>query len=127
MHWVSRELQATYVFTPRFQCLSRRTIYANFCDQGGGKVRFTEKETSILRYLYRVGQRPVSRETLLQEVWGYNSGVTTHTLEDKPASRLKHVARDGPVDGACFGLDRGQLHSRPRHCLRRLGFLFRQS
>jgi DNA-binding response OmpR family regulator len=39
----------------------------------------TEKESSILRY--RVGQRPVSRETLLQEVWGYNSGVTTHTLE----------------------------------------------
>jgi DNA-binding response OmpR family regulator len=47
----------------------------------GNKVRLTEKETSILRYLYRAGQRPVSRETLLQEVWGYNSGVTTHTLE----------------------------------------------
>ena len=47
----------------------------------GSKVRLTEKETSILRYLYRAGQRPVSRETLLQEVWGYNSGVTTHTLE----------------------------------------------
>jgi DNA-binding response OmpR family regulator len=44
-------------------------------------VRLTEKETSILRYLYRAGQRPVPRETLLQEVWGYNSGVTTHTLE----------------------------------------------
>src|SRR6201997_126465 len=47
----------------------------------GSKVRLTEKETSILRYLYRAGQRAVSRETLLQEVWGYNSGVTTHTLE----------------------------------------------
>jgi DNA-binding response OmpR family regulator len=47
----------------------------------GSKVRLTEKETSILRYLYRAGQRPISRETLLQEVWGYNSGVTTHTLE----------------------------------------------
>ena len=45
------------------------------------KVRLTEKETSILRYLYRTGQRPVPRETLLQEVWGYNSGVTTHTVE----------------------------------------------
>ena len=45
------------------------------------KVRLTEKEVSILRYLYRSGQRPVSRETLLQEVWGYNSEVTTHTLE----------------------------------------------
>src|SRR6476469_2436895 len=47
----------------------------------GGKVRLTEKETTILRYPYRAGQKPVSRETLLQEVWGYNSGVTTHTLE----------------------------------------------
>jgi DNA-binding response OmpR family regulator len=47
----------------------------------GGKIRLTEKETAILRYLYRAGQKPVSRETLLQEVWGYNSGVTTHTLE----------------------------------------------
>ena len=45
------------------------------------KVRLTEKETAILRFLYRAGQEPVSRETLLQEVWGYNSGVTTHTLE----------------------------------------------
>ena len=47
----------------------------------GTKVRLTEKENSILRYLYRAGQRPVSRETLLREVWAYNSGVTTHTLE----------------------------------------------
>ncbi len=39
------------------------------------KVRLTEKETAILRFLYRAGQKPVSRETLLQEVWGYNSGV----------------------------------------------------
>lgn len=47
----------------------------------GGKIRLTEKETAILRYLYRAGKMPVARETLLQEVWGYNSGVTTHTLE----------------------------------------------
>jgi DNA-binding response OmpR family regulator len=38
------------------------------------------RRTAILRYLYRAGQRPVSRETLLQEVWGYNSGVTTHHI-----------------------------------------------
>src|ERR1700678_1136821 len=45
------------------------------------KVRLTEKETAILRFLYRAGLRSISREVLLQEVWGYNSGVTTHTLE----------------------------------------------
>ncbi|GBD47709.1 response regulator transcription factor [Methylopila sp. Yamaguchi] len=45
------------------------------------KIRLTEKETAILRFLYRSGASVVGRETLLQEVWGYNSGVTTHTLE----------------------------------------------
>ena len=45
------------------------------------KIRLTEKETSILKYLFRAGYRTVSRDTLLGEVWGYNAGVTTHTLE----------------------------------------------
>ena len=50
-------------------------------DEGGGKVRLTEKETSILKYLYRAGEKVVTRDVLLHEVWGYNAGVTTHTLE----------------------------------------------
>jgi DNA-binding response OmpR family regulator len=61
-----------YTFRPSSKLLLNAT---------GNKVRLTEKETAILRYLYRAGQRPISREMLLQEVWGYNSGVTTHTLE----------------------------------------------
>jgi DNA-binding response OmpR family regulator len=60
----------------------------------GGKVRLTEKETAILRYLYRAGQKPVSRETLLQEVWGYNSGVTTHTLETHIYRLRQKVEKD---------------------------------
>jgi DNA-binding response OmpR family regulator len=50
-------------------------------DDKGNKVRLTEKETSILKYLYRAGEKVVTRDVLLAEVWGYNSGVTTHTLE----------------------------------------------
>jgi DNA-binding response OmpR family regulator len=50
-------------------------------DPKGNKVRLTEKETSILKYLFRAGEKVVSREVLLHEVWGYNAGVTTHTLE----------------------------------------------
>lgn len=50
-------------------------------DQSQKKIRLTEKETNILKYLYRAGEKPVSREELLAEVWGYNAGVTTHTLE----------------------------------------------
>jgi DNA-binding response OmpR family regulator len=50
-------------------------------DERGQKIRLTEKETAILKYLYRAGDKVVTREILLHEVWGYNSGVTTHTLE----------------------------------------------
>jgi len=50
-------------------------------DARGRKRRLTDKETSILKYLHRAGRKPVSREELLAEVWGYNAGVTTHTLE----------------------------------------------
>ena len=45
------------------------------------KIRLTEKETNILKFLYRSTDGVVARDTLLHEVWGYNAGVTTHTLE----------------------------------------------
>jgi DNA-binding response OmpR family regulator len=63
----------------------------------GSKVRLTEKETSILRYLYRAGEQPVPRETLLQEVWGYNSGVTTHTLETHIYRLRQKIEQDAAV------------------------------
>jgi DNA-binding response OmpR family regulator len=45
------------------------------------KIRLTDKEVNILKFLYRAGGRPVGRQALLHEVWGYSSTVTTHTLE----------------------------------------------
>jgi len=45
------------------------------------RIRLTEKEAAILKFLYRAGTRPVARQVLLNEVWGYNAAVTTHTLE----------------------------------------------
>ncbi len=50
-------------------------------DDRNSKVRLTEKETAILKYLYRAGDKVVARDVLLNEVWGYHAGVTTHTLE----------------------------------------------
>ena len=61
-----------YTFKPAAKVLT---------DDDDQKVRLTEKETAILKYLYRTGLKVVGRDVLLQEVWGYNSGVTTHTLE----------------------------------------------
>jgi DNA-binding response OmpR family regulator len=72
----------------------------------GNKVRLTERETAILRYLYRAGQRPVSREILLQEVWGYNSGVTTHTLETH-IYRLRQKVEKDTASPAILVTERG--------------------
>ncbi len=62
-----------YTFQP-----SNKLLVNNGDDK---KVRLTDKETAILKYLYRAGDKVVSRDMLLDEVWGYNAGVTTHTLE----------------------------------------------
>lgn len=53
----------------------------NLVSEGGDRMRLTEKEVAILRFLYRAGSQVVDRDTLLREVWGYNAAVTTHTLE----------------------------------------------
>ena len=50
-------------------------------DEKDKKIRLTEKETNILKFLYRATEGVVPRDVLLHEVWGYNAGVTTHTLE----------------------------------------------
>ncbi len=74
--------------------------------QRGTKIRLTEKETAILRYLYRAGQRAVSRDVLLHEVWGYNSGVTTHTLETH-IYRLRQKIENDPSNAALLVTDAG--------------------
>jgi DNA-binding response OmpR family regulator len=61
---------------------------------GRKKVRLTEKETAILRYLYHAGDRAIGRATLLGEVWGYNAGVTTHTLETHVYRLRQKIERD---------------------------------
>ena len=58
------------------------------------KVRLTDKETAILKHLYRSGDRVVGRDVLLDEVWGYNAGVTTHTLETHVYRLRQKIERD---------------------------------
>lgn len=63
-------------------------------EEDGKKVRLTEKETAILKYLYRAEQKVITRDVLLEEVWGYNSGVTTHTLETHIYRLRQKIERD---------------------------------
>jgi DNA-binding response OmpR family regulator len=60
----------------------------------GRKVRLTEKEAAILKYLHRAGDQAIAREVLLDEVWGYNAGVTTHTLETHVYRLRQKIERD---------------------------------
>jgi DNA-binding response OmpR family regulator len=41
----------------------------------------TEKETAILKFLYRAFPNAVTKDDLLAEVWGFQNGISTHTLE----------------------------------------------
>ncbi len=63
-------------------------------ENGDRKIRLTEKETAILKYLFRAGEKVIGRDILLNEVWGYNSGVTTHTLETHVYRLRQKIERD---------------------------------
>lgn len=74
-----------YIFKPAQKLLT---------DTDGKKIRLTEKEAAIIRYLFRAGQKAVTRDELLEEVWGYNSGVTTHTLETHVYRLRQKIEKD---------------------------------
>jgi DNA-binding response OmpR family regulator len=74
-----------YTFKPSAKMLVR---------QDNRKVRLTEKETAIIKFLLRSGEQIVSRDVLLQDVWGYNAGVTTHTLETHVYRLRQKIERD---------------------------------
>jgi len=78
----------------------------------GSKTKLTEKETAILRFLYRAGRKPIAREVLLQEVWGYNSQVTTHTLETH-IYRLRQKIEPDPGNARLLVTDAGGYRLNP--------------
>ena len=76
------------------------------------KIRLTEKETNILKYLYRAGGKPVARDELLAEVWGYNAAVTTHTLETH-IYRLRQKVEPDPAHARLLLTDAGGYRLQP--------------
>jgi DNA-binding response OmpR family regulator len=81
-------------------------------DERQKKIRLTEKETSILKYLYRAGEKPVARDELLAEVWGYNAGVTTHTLETH-VYRLRQKIEPDPANAKLLLTEAGGYRLQP--------------
>jgi len=75
-------------------------------DENDRKVRLTEKETNILKFLYRANDAVVARDVLLHEVWGYNAGVTTHTLETH-IYRLRQKIEPNPSEAQLLVTESG--------------------
>ena len=73
----------------------------------GKKVRLTEKETSILKFLLRAGDKAVGRDVLLDQVWGYNAGVTTHTLETHIYRLRQKIEKDPRKEATILVTDQG--------------------
>ena len=93
-----------YTFQPANKLLMREA------DQR--KVRLTDKETAILKFLYRAGDKVVSRDVLLDEVWGYNASVTTHTLETH-VYRLRQKIEPDPSNAAILITEPGGYRLEP--------------
>ncbi|EKM99970.1 MULTISPECIES: response regulator transcription factor [Acidocella] len=84
---------------------SFRPAARQLLDAKGGKIRLTDKEAAILKHLYRAG-KPVPRQTLLEVVWGYNEGVSTHTLETH-VYRLRQKIEADPQNAKLLVTDGG--------------------
>jgi len=80
-------------------------------ERGSQKVRLTGKETDILKYLYRAAGS-VSREVLLDQVWGYNASVSTHTLETH-IYRLRQKLERDPANATILITEAGGYRLRP--------------
>jgi len=93
-----------YTFQPAMKLL--------VADETGQKVRLTEKETAILKFLYRANGELVSRETLLTDVWGYNANVTTHTLETH-VYRLRQKIEKNPAQAEILVTEPGGYRLAP--------------
>jgi DNA-binding response OmpR family regulator len=77
------------------------------------RIRLTEKEAAILKYLYRAGTKPVARQVLLNEVWGYNAAVTTHTLETH-IYRLRQKIEPDPTNARLLVTEGGGYRLDPQ-------------
>lgn len=80
--------------------------------QRNRRIRLTEKEAAILKFLYRAGPKPVPRQVLLNEVWGYNAAVTTHTLETH-IYRLRQKIEPDPANARLLVTEGGGYRLMP--------------
>src|SRR3712207_7876086 len=70
--------------------------------------------STLFPYTTLFRSKVVGRDTLLQEVWGYNSNVTTHTLETH-IYRLRQKIEDDPSRARILVTDRKSTRLNSSH------------
>jgi DNA-binding response OmpR family regulator len=69
--------------------------------RGGEKVGLTTKEFKTLQYMIKNAKRVISREELLNEVWGYHSYPSTRTI-DNHILKLRQKLEGDPSNPSHF-------------------------
>jgi DNA-binding response OmpR family regulator len=95
--WNERDVPAppdragdTYTFADRTLDFGAMEIRAH-----GTAYRLTQMECELLRYLVRNPGRPISRGTLLEDVWGLHEQTDTRAI-DNFIVRLRRYLEDSP-------------------------------
>ncbi|HXA21785.1 MAG TPA: response regulator transcription factor [Acetobacteraceae bacterium] len=95
--------EATFSLGPFTFRPSKKLLHDSVNDR---RIRLTDKEVAILRYLYRSDANRVDREKLLVEIWGQNADVNTHTLETH-IYRLRQKIEPDPRFPSLLVFERG--------------------
>lgn len=75
-------------------------------------VKLTEKEVSVIQYLYKIKNRMIGKEELLKQVWGYHPDVTTHTIETHIYRLRQKVEQNLPESQIITTVDGGYMLKR---------------
>lgn len=83
---------------------SRKEIYNR---QDKTTTKLTEREVSVIKYLYKNEGKVVSKNDLMQEVWEYSADVATHTVETHIYRLRQKVENDNPQNQFIITSDGG--------------------
>jgi DNA-binding response OmpR family regulator len=98
----AKQLQAAITIGESWEIDSQNLTAKRIKGKGAAEIELTRREVEILQFLKENSFRPVSREELLEEVWGYSraSSIETRTVDihiAKLRRKIEENARDPKI------------------------------